>query len=548
MLTPVFRHGRLVVLACALGVAGTLLGWSSDCALGVTPNSPEVKAAIEKGIAFLESEEAVDLADRVGARALQGYALLSWNASHTHAKVVAAAARVQKAITTRDPTKFDTTTWDVYSTGLAIIFLVKLDPKKYHDDIELLLAYLRTRQKAHGGWGYVEKPTGDTSMSQYGVLSSLVATQAGFDVPVDSIDRVAGWLLKTQDPSGGFGYQGEIAPAAALIPQSDVRPSMTAAASGSLYMCASLLGLIEKKEKDEKLPSALKEIKSKENTKERVRSRIDPRLVREAEERAKIWMEKNNKIDKTIPWVNYYLYALERCMAFRELFEHASEKEPQWYNDGAAFLMKDQADNGSWNGQCGIMADTAFAVLFLMRATKKNVIPTRSYGEGTMIVGHGIPKQTDKIEVGANGQITARPLVSGVDKLLKALDKASGQEFDQSVGLLADLPAEQIESLKSKYGDKIRRLVGNASADARLAAVKALGTTRDLDSVETLIYALTDPDYRVMRAANEALLRIRRVAAVAPLPDSFSEEDRRLLVEKWKAWYQSIRPSAEMKY
>jgi hypothetical protein len=32
------------------------------------------------------------------------------------------------------------------------------------------------------------------------------------------------------------------------------------------------------------------------------------------------------------------------------------------------------------------------------------------------------------------------------------------------------------------------------------------------------------------------------------LPESFSEEDRRLLVEKWKAWYQTIRPSADVRY
>ena len=68
-----------------------------------------------------------------------------------------------------------------------------------------------------------------------------------------------------------------------------------------------------------------------------------------------------------------------------------------------------------------------------------------------------------------------------------------------------------MKTLTAKYGDKIRQLVGNKSPEARLAAVKALGKTRDLDNVETLIYALTDPDPRVVRAANEGLLRIRRV-------------------------------------
>ena len=64
---------------------------------------------------------------------------------------------------------------------------------------------------------------------------------------------MANWLLKTQDPSGGFGYQGNIAPnAGALVAQSEIRPSMTAAGSGSLYICANLLGLIDKERKTQK--------------------------------------------------------------------------------------------------------------------------------------------------------------------------------------------------------------------------------------------------------------------------------------------------------
>ena len=45
--------------------------------------------------------------------------------------------------------------------------------------------------------------------------------------------------MQTQDPSGGFGYQGTISPnVGALVDQTEIRPSMTAAGSGSLYICA----------------------------------------------------------------------------------------------------------------------------------------------------------------------------------------------------------------------------------------------------------------------------------------------------------------------
>jgi hypothetical protein len=306
-----------------------------------------------------------------------------------------------------------------------------------------------------------------------------------------------------------------------------------------------MLGLIERKEKREKLPSAIKEVKSKEPPKE-FKSKIDVQTVRKAEGRAKLWLEEHGKVEGG-PFVYYYLYALERCNSFREMFENKPEKEPRWYNEGAQFLMKGQNPTGSWTGYCGDVPDTAFGVLFLIRSTKAAIDKVIIYREGVMVGGHGIPKNTENIEV-RGGQIVARPLVSGVDKLIDMLDKPDGRDFDKSVEEVADLPDEQVKSLTAKYGDKIRQLVSSKSPAARLAAVKALGKTRDLNNVEILIYALTDPDPEVVRAANVALLRIRRVPLNVPLPDNFSEEDRRLLVERWKAWYQSVRPNAEVKY
>ena len=553
MSIPVFPHGRIAVLAYGIGLAGIFLAANTERAFALTPSSPEVKESIDKAIAFLKSEAAND--ERVGAMALQGYALLSYGTvDHSHIKITAAAARIQSLLTERDPAKVNTGVWDIYSTGLSIIFLVKLDPKKYHDEVTCLLTYLRWRQKPHGGWGYVEKPTGDTSMTQYGVLSSWTARKAGFNVPQESIEAVAGWLLKTQDPSGAFGYQGNIAEGNGLVAQQELRPSMTAAGSGSLYICADYLGLIpdKEKDKDDKLPSALKEVKGKEKEKDRIKTRIDPRAVHDTEARAKQWMDKHTKISDAQMWVHYYLYALERCMTFRYLYEHASKAEtaePEWYNDGADFLMKSQDKNGSWCSNCGAVSDTAFSVLFLMRNTRRVLVPTKPYGEGIAVVGHGIAPDTDRIERDPHGNIVASPLRESGEALIKMLENPdSTREFDSSVERLAQLPSDEVESLVSRYGDKIRKLVGNKSPEARLAAVKTLAKARDLGNVETLIYALSDPDYRVVRAANDGLLRIRRAPTNDVLPDNFSEKDRRLLVERWKAWYQTIRPSTEVKH
>jgi len=61
-----------------------------------------------------------------------------------------------------------------------------------------------------------------------------------------------------------------------------------------------------------------------------------------------------------------------------------------------------------------------------------------------------------------------------------------------------------------------------------------------------LIYALSDPVPDVVRAANEALLRISRNPSLVRLPDNPTDSDRRAVIEKWKAWYQAVRPGAEV--
>ncbi len=239
-------------------VAGTMYPWSGGGhkALALTPESPVVKAAVEKAVKFLESPAAND--GRVGARALVGLVLLKSHADHKHPRIAEAVAAIQ-GVVKQNPTQAKL---DIYSAGLAVIFLVTLDPTAYRGEIDVLLDYLKTKQKPHGGWGYPEKETGDTSMTQYGVLSAWEATQAGFKIPPDSIESVTNWLLKTQDPKGGFGYQGTIAKTGKLVKQSEVRHSMVAAGLGSLYICADLLGLVPRAKKhDDDLPVALRRSK-----------------------------------------------------------------------------------------------------------------------------------------------------------------------------------------------------------------------------------------------------------------------------------------------
>ena len=539
----VVRRRPLALVALTF-VAALSAAASGAEPVGLTIKSPEVLQAIDRGIKYLESDAARD--DRVGAQALIGLALLTNGAKPDHPKVLKPWPESKRPWPSRDAAKVDPEL-DIYSTGLAIMFLVE------HDDPRR--PPRRDRVPASVSPGAAEEArrlgipgTGNRRHLDDPVRGAQLweAQHAGFNVPMESIEAVTAWLLKTQDPSGGFGYQGTVAENFNnLVKQQDVKHSMTAAGLGSLYICSNLLGMagkVEKPPKEKEVPSALKEVKPKDAKPDpsKYKSKIDPKLVREAEARGNGWFAQNFKVQ--VGNCNYYyLYALERYKSFAEFCDKNEEEDPQWYSDVAQFLIAEQSAAGTWNSGCGEVPDTAFGVLFLLRSTKKSIAGVRTFDGGTMSGDRGFAR-------------TDRPLVPGGDKgpqtelarkLLQAIDDLDDDEIDKALKGLDELPNDQIEALSAKHAEAIRRLVSNRKWENRLAAVRLLGKVRKLDNVPVLIYALSDPVVEVARAANEALLRISRSPSLVRFPDNPTDAERRAVIEKWKAWYQTVRPGAE---
>jgi len=521
---------------------------SSDPAAAFTPNSPEVQEALGRAIQFLEGTEFID--NRVGALALAGMAILKHTHDSEHAKVVQAVQVIRGELgKLADPAQPGVL--DVYSTGLSIIFLVDLDPALYRPEIEQILGYLQSRQQAQGAWGYPRsKTTGDTSMTQYGVLSSWEAKRAGFQVPTESIERATSWLMKTQQPEGGFRYHATAVASSEIITEEDARVtlSMTAAGLGSLYVCADLLGqtgLAEQTREEDNLPAFLKEVASEKSKPVRKPStRINPRLIWDAQSRGNRWMEANYSI-RTGRFNLYYLYALERYWSFREAAEGRSPAEPQWYNDGVRFLLDSQRADGGWSDACLPVPATAFGVLFLLRSTKTSIQRTKqSTAGGVLIGGRGLPRDTDQVIV-RDGKVEARPLLGPAEGLLAALNDPKVSKVSQALERLAELPLEERQELISKHAAKLRQMAGGRSPEARIAAVRALGRSGNLRHVPTLVYALTDPDPAVVRQARDALRRLSRKFGGFALPDNPSKAQLREAIGKWKAWYLAIKADAE---
>ncbi|MBN2579701.1 MAG: HEAT repeat domain-containing protein [Pirellulales bacterium] len=450
------------------------------------------------------------------------------------------------------PDKIMTESDGIYSMGISIIFFVTCDSDLYRRETNCLLQALFQRQKPFGAWGYPKGdpnwPFGDTSMTQYGLLSCWEASQAGYNVPPEVIQKAGQWLLRTQDPSGGFGYQGKIAPEGSRVPQEKVSLSLTSAGGGCLYMVGDLLKLQRVVAKEAPVAGALHEVAVKEGPKVTAQptALLNLSQFHEAQNMANRWIRSNFQASPGM-YTHYYQYSFERYMSFREIFTRDSEKDFPWYDEIAKYLLKTQADNGSWTSLSGTTPDTAFGALFLLRSMKISLDKAKGFGSGLLVGGRGLPKDTDRAVV-RGGQVVVATQLKKVEDLMELLDDPESEKLDEKVAALAELPSQQVESFLAAHGAKLRALTRGQSPAVRRAAVLALGKTRDLDNVPALIYALGDSDPEIVLEARNGLQRIRRHPTEFGPPDQFTELQRRDATEKWKAWYRSVRPEADVDF
>lgn len=520
-----------VLLASGLSVAAPLP------ARALTPESPEIKQAVARAVGYLSGPAIRET--RPGGLALVGLTLLKCDVPPEHPRIQECIAAVRALVPKLTEAQPD----EVYTVGLSIIFLANVDPDAYRADIQALLDNLLARQKPHGGWGYPSKPTGDTSMTQYAVLALWEVAAAGFDVPIEAWEKVCNWFLRTQDPSGAFGYQGSDPGSFTLVRQPEVRHSLAAAGLGSLYLCRLHLG-IGPPIKERAGNAALRRVETESPTpRSRLTSRIDETRFTQALGMGDRWFDKNFKVEVS-QWNLYYLYTLERYQTFKEFGREQPGDELAWYNEGARWLLDNQDDAGTWYGKEGIGPATAFATLFLVRSTRKSLQKGGHLGPGTLVGGRGLPDETADVRL-RDGKVVAQPLSGPAEQLLALIENPDHDDFLSAVEGFESFAVEADEATLNQHAVRLQKLAGAERPEARLAAVRALGRTRDLDHVPTLIWALTDPDVRVVREARDALRFISRKFDGFGLPDNPTPPQVRAVVDRWKAWYEALRPEAQ---
>ena len=493
------------------------------------PESPEVRAMVEKGKKYLQDNSNDP---RLGAKCLVGLVFLKEHDPDN--KLVKEAVEACRQAARKGEAE------DMYSNGLAIIFLSYHDAKAHQGELQFFLGAMMKRQKPHGGWGYDAKDTGDTSQTQYGCLGLWEAYQKGVPVSVGSIDKVAKWLINTQDPSGAWGYQGNVGSPDKLVEQEEITCSMVSAAMGSILICADLVGILKPgaaEEEASQLPVEIKITSDRDASRPRLGgSSINPKQLLAAVNRGNKWMEKNYTVEIK-QYTSYYMYALERYKSFEAILQGGVDLSGQanWYDNGVEYLMKTQSEKGTWDTGCGEQNDTAFCILFLIRSTGSEL----SSFDGAAMGGFGIPADLTKAKV-IGGNLVESQTQTQIDALLG--DQLSDENLSKLDNVINGKSQLVIGKISDKDVRRLKQLVRSGEPAARIVAVKALAQTGDFDNVPTLLYALADSDPYLAREARDGLRFISRRFEGFGLKNEFTREEQLEAVDKWVKWYSGVRP------
>ena len=161
-------------------------------------------------------------------------------------------------------------------------------------------------------------------------------------------------------------------------------------------------------------------------------------------------------------------------------------------------------------------------------------------GEGMLLSGRGLPSNLARAKL-RDGQLIAEQVHKNVDELLSMVDDENEGTLDE---LARDPSQLVVDHIDEKSARRLQQLIRGGTPEVRVLSTRAIGRTGNMDYVPTLLYALTDPDTRVVIEARNGLRFISRNFDGLGPPDEFTEQQRFEAIDNWKKWYKSIRPTA----
>jgi hypothetical protein len=182
-------------------------------------------------------------------------------------------------------------------------------------------------------------------------------------------------------------------------------------------------------------------------------------------------------------------------------------------------------------------------VLFLLRSTRETIEEVIER-DGLLQGGYGLPGDLTEIRV-RNNRIVAPAITGKVEDLITMLEDEEGEKIENLLDNPDALSLSELQGSGREYTERLTRILRTGkSYQARIVAARTLGRQGELDNVPILIYALTDPDFRVVREARDALRLTSRRFGGFGLSNKPTKNERDAAIESWKQWYKSIRPDA----
>ncbi len=585
-------------------MAGALVACLGTPAPALDPTSPEVRMAIERGVSYLRTH----LDDvKIQECGIVGYAMIRGGEPFDSPAIKTLQHRLLVE-------KFDKVSYgkgtkhQFYEAGCDMMFLEAISPSRYVREISLAASFTVDHQWPSGSWYYfgTTEHGGDTSHTQYAVLGLWAASRAGVRIPMSVWSRVADWHLKNQDEDGGFAYH----------PADGKLSTHTMTVNGVASLCVARMMLYPDREYPSPFAAVPDEAKDEpaqqqdppgaaRSTKPKAPPKKDPAAKDNEEDSAPVLTPidlggersagrpgRARKISTVVPakivslsrinrgisrganWVRnnftkrvshyqlYYLYGLERMCALAGIDDFDGH---DWYSSHAAVLLRKQFNDGHFEDafEIGPNADTAFAILFLSRATRKLMGPRVEdprVGGGLMIGGRGLPKNLAAVQTSGDG-IKVRKLDAPVDKLLAELENPKSNQVE--VVQQAIIETVEVGDREKLVGqkDRLKRLIHDPRAEVRRTALWALGRCGTVHDALLIVKSLDDSDINVVIEANNALCWLSRrpngfgrpADPLANLPENANEEQRHQAMQMWRAqvrkdwreWFNQVAPYAE---
>jgi len=576
------RHKTMLRRTPRLTPAAIILAASVLTVLSLPPQpvqaqSPEVKAAIQRGVSFLRRQMKLYKNVEGGGRpVLAAYAMVKAGVPPTDPVVAKVLEAVKKK--TRGG-KYHPGGDIIYTTGCELMLLEAAEkrPGQYRREMQTIVDFVVKKQHPSGYWNYLGgDKEGDTSVTQYGVLGLWAAERAGIDVPPSAWDKVAAWLISNQQKDGGFAYR----PAKAGESSTD---SMTVAGVSTLlvarrYLYPNLVargeqaakkkkakpkktGILEQVDLDEDVSKEDGNGKSKDKSID-YKPNVSFAQLNRALGGGVNWLANRFRVGGG-QWPVYTLYGVERLAA---LANTERIGKVQWYPAGTKYLLRNEK-NGKFtssNRTVGDMPATSFAILFLGRFTGKLLgrAPPEFLGEGLLRGGRGLPDDLSSLSEGDDGKIKRRKISGPLDQLLAELQKPKNLEVPEVQQAIVEKIqlGDRKQWLKPERRKQLLTMIDHPRPDVRKVAVWALGRTGDIDIAGLIMDALeNDPDLDVAIEARNALCWLSRKPNGFGLPETpefppgadkseklrIATEWRREAVRRWKTWYLTVRPYEE---